>query len=148
MIDSYGILFVHCTASSGFPPYSRVCCGGFFPTLFATLDVRLTGLDEDMHPGGFPAFLKGKVMAIFQIGGDLPVEKLRLKMLSSSCLALGPRALRNVGGGGYRLALGRLWRPSGGWPRQGRPFARQHSNLLLQSVISAVGCGSFFFVTP
>ncbi len=37
-------------------------------------------------------------MAIFQIWGDFPVEKLRLKMSSSSCLALGPRALRNVGG--------------------------------------------------
>ncbi len=37
-------------------------------------------------------------MAIFQIWGDFPVEKLRLKMSSSSCLALGPRHLRNVGG--------------------------------------------------
>ncbi len=37
-------------------------------------------------------------MAIFQIWGDFPVEKLRLKMSSSSYLALGPRDLRNVGG--------------------------------------------------
>ncbi len=65
-----------------------------------------------MYPGGFPAFLRGKVRAIFQIWGDFPVEKLRLKMPSSSCLALGPRALRNVGG--YRLALGRLWCASKG----------------------------------
>ncbi len=51
-----------------------------------------------MRPGGFPAFLRGRMMAIFQIWGDFPVEKLGLKMPSSSCLALGPRALRNVGG--------------------------------------------------
>ncbi len=63
----------------------------------STQDVRLTGLYEDMHPGGFPAFLRGKMMAIFQIWGDFPVEKLRLKMPSRSCLALGPRAWRNVG---------------------------------------------------
>ncbi len=37
-------------------------------------------------------------MAIFQICGEFPMEKLRLKMPSSSCLALGPRALRKVGG--------------------------------------------------
>ncbi len=37
------------------------------------------------------------MMAIFQIWVDFPVEKLRLKMSSSSCLALGPRALRNIG---------------------------------------------------
>ncbi len=47
--------------------------------VFATQDVRLTGLYEDMHPGGFPAFLRGKVMAIFQIWGDFRVEKLRKK---------------------------------------------------------------------
>ncbi len=63
---------------------------------FATQDVRLTGLYEDMHPGGFPAFLRGKMMAVFQIWGEFPVEKLRLKMSSSSCLALGPKVLRNV----------------------------------------------------
>ncbi len=34
--------------------------------VLATQDARLTGLYEDMHPGGFPAFLRGKMMAIFQ----------------------------------------------------------------------------------
>ncbi len=68
--------------------------------------------DEDIHPGSFPAFLRGKMMAIFQIWGDFPVEKLRLKMPSSSCLALGPRALRNVGGisSGPGAPLARIWR--------------------------------------
>ncbi len=37
-------------------------------------------------------------MAIFQIWGDFPVKKLRLKISSSSCLALDPRDLMNVGG--------------------------------------------------
>ncbi len=46
----------------------------------------------------FSALLRGKMMAIFQIWGDFPVEKLKLKMPSNSCLAHGPRALRNVGG--------------------------------------------------
>ncbi len=32
MIDYYGILLVQCTASPGFPPDIRVCCGGFSPT--------------------------------------------------------------------------------------------------------------------
>ncbi len=50
-----------------------------------------------MHPGGFPLFLE------VQDDGDLPelgrlVEKLRLKMFSSSWLALGSRALRNIWG--------------------------------------------------
>ncbi len=98
MIDSYGILLVQCNASPEFPPDSRACCGGFSPTLFFTQDVRLTGLYKDMHPGGFLAFLRGKMMAIFQIWGDFPVEKLRLKISCSSCLTLGPRTLRNVGG--------------------------------------------------
>ncbi len=57
----------------------------------------MTDLYEDMHPSGFPTFLRGKMMVIIQIWGDFPVEKLRLKMFSSSCLVLGPRALRNVG---------------------------------------------------
>ncbi len=62
-------------------------------------------------------------MAIFHIWGDFPVEKPRLKTSSSSCLAFGPKALRNVGG--YLLALG---------CHRVRPFARQHSNFLLQSL--------------
>ncbi len=37
------------------------------------------------------------MMAISQIWGDFPVEKLRLKMFSSSCLALDPSDLMNVG---------------------------------------------------
>ncbi len=84
----------------------------FVEASLATQDVRLTGLYEDMHPGGFPAFLRGKMMAIFQIWGDLPVEKLRLKMSRSSCLALGPRILRNVGGilSGPMALLARIWR--------------------------------------
>ncbi len=45
-----------------------------------------------MHPGGFPAFLGGRKIAVFQIWGNFPEEKLRLKMSSSSCLALGPWA--------------------------------------------------------
>ncbi len=58
---------------------------------WSTQDVRLTGLYDDMYPGGFPAFLRGKMMAIFQIWGDLPVEKLRMKMSTGpvSLLALG-----------------------------------------------------------
>ncbi len=80
MIDSYGFLLVQCTASPGFPPESR--------NLFATQDVRLTGLYEDMHPSGFLEFLRGNTMAIFQIWGDFPVEKMRLKMPSSSFLLL------------------------------------------------------------
>ncbi len=80
--------------------------------VFATQDVRLTGLYDDIHPGGFPAFLSGKMNSIFQIWGDYPVEKLRLRMSSSSCLALGPRALRNVGGisSGPGTPLARIWR--------------------------------------
>ncbi len=54
-------------------------------------------------------------MAIFQIWVDFPVEKL------SSFLAVGPRALRNVGE--YCLALGRLWRALGGWAHRTPPFA-------------------------
>ncbi len=51
-------------------------------------------------------------MAIFQIWGDFPVEKLRLKMSCSSCLALGPKAFRNVGGmlSGPGAPLARIWR--------------------------------------
>ncbi len=72
----------------------------------------MTDLDEDMNPGGFPVFLRGKAMVIFQIWGDFPVEKLRLEMSSSSCLALGPRGLRNVGGitFGPVAFLARIWR--------------------------------------
>ncbi len=66
--------------------------------MFATQDVRLTGFYEDMHPGGFHAYLKGKMMSTFQIWGDYPVENLKLKMPGSSCIALGPRALRDVAG--------------------------------------------------
>ncbi len=51
-----------------------------------------------MHPGGFPAFLRGTMKGIFLIWDDFPVEKLRLKMSSSSGLVLGPRALSNVRG--------------------------------------------------
>ncbi len=39
------------------------------------------------------------MMAIYQIWGDFPVEKLGLKNSSSSCLVIAPRAFRNVGGG-------------------------------------------------
>ncbi len=80
--------------------------------VFATQDVRLTGLYEDMHPGGFPAFLRGRMMTIFQIWGDCPVEKLRLKMSSCSCLSLGPRTLRSVEGksSGPGPPLARIWR--------------------------------------
>ncbi len=65
-----------------------------------------------MHPGGFPAFLRGKMMVIFQIWVDFPVEKLGLKMSSSSCLALDPRAMRNVRGisSGPAAPLARIWR--------------------------------------
>ncbi len=96
MTDSYGILLVQCTACPGFPPDMELWRILF--NVFATQDVRLTGLYEDMHRGAFPTFLRGKRLAIFQVWGDFPVEKLRLKSSSSSCLALGPRALRNVGG--------------------------------------------------
>ncbi len=98
MIDSYGILHVLCTASPGFPPGIIVCCGGF-SNIFATPDARLTGLYVNMHPDGFPTFLRGNMMAIFQIWCGFPVEKLRLNMSCSSCLAFGPRALRNGGEG-------------------------------------------------
>ncbi len=40
------------------------------PTVFATQEVGLTGLYEDMHPSGLPASLKGKLMTIIQIWGD------------------------------------------------------------------------------
>ncbi len=93
MIDSYGILPFQCIASPGFVVS---LLWRILSNVFATQDVRLTGLYEDMHPGGFPAFSRGRMMAIFQIWGAFPVEKLRLKMPSSSCLALGPRALKNV----------------------------------------------------
>ncbi len=56
----------------------------------AAQNVTLTGLYEDMHPGGFPAFLRGKMMANFQIWGDFPVKKLGLNKCSNSCHVLGP----------------------------------------------------------
>ncbi len=62
-------------------------------SVFATQDVRLTGLYEDMHPDGFPVFLRGRMISIFQIRGDLKVEKLKMKMSSNSYLRLGQRAL-------------------------------------------------------
>ncbi len=105
--------------------------------MFAAQDVRLTGLYKDMHLGGFPPFLSSKVMAIFLIWGNFPVEKLKVKMSSSSCLAHGPRALRNVGG--YRLALMRLWRASGGWSHRAPSFEKQHSSFLLLSHVE-LGC--------
>ncbi len=80
--------------------------------VFATQDVRLTGQYEDMHPGVCPAFLREKVMTICQVWGDFPVKKLGLKISSNSCLALGPRASRNVGGisSGPGAHLARIWR--------------------------------------
>ncbi len=45
--------------------------------------VRLIGLNEFMYPGGFPAFLKGKMMATFQVWGDLQEENLRFQQLQS-----------------------------------------------------------------
>ncbi len=51
-------------------------------------------------------------MAIFQIWGDFSVEKLRLKISSSSCLPLRPRVLRNAGGisSGAGAPLALIWR--------------------------------------
>ncbi len=45
-----------------------------------------------------PAFFSGKIMALFQIWGEVPVAKLQLKISSSSLFARGPSALRKVGG--------------------------------------------------
>ncbi len=77
MIESYGILLVQFTATPGFPPDNRVCCEGVCEeSVLATRDVRLTGLYEDMHPGRFSAFLRGKMMAgLGRLpGGEAEVE--------------------------------------------------------------------------
>ncbi len=80
MIDSYGSPVAQFIAR--FPGFRQVVEPVVDDSLqrFATLDVRLTGLFEDMHPGGFPGFLRGKMMALFYIWGDFPVEKLKMEM--------------------------------------------------------------------
>ncbi len=50
-----------------------------------------------MAPGCFPAFFSGKITALFQICGEVPVAKLQLQISSSSLFAQGPSALRKVG---------------------------------------------------
>ncbi len=45
--------------------------------------IRLVGLNEYVYPGGFPAFLRGKMMANFQIWGDLQENNLRFHQLLS-----------------------------------------------------------------
>ncbi len=50
-----------------------------------------------MAPGCFPAFLSGKITALFQIWGEVPVAKLQLEISSSLLFARGPSALRKVG---------------------------------------------------
>ncbi len=64
----------------------------------STQDVRLTGLQENMHTGDFPSFMGGKMMVTFQIWSNLPVEKLRLMISCTFRLAFGPTALWKVGG--------------------------------------------------
>ncbi len=41
--------------------------------VLATQEVRLTGLKDTKAPGCFPAFLSGKITALFQICGEAPV---------------------------------------------------------------------------
>ncbi len=77
-----------------------------------------------MHPGGFPAFLRGKMMAISQIWGDSLVEKLRLKM----SLAIGPRALSS----GPGAPLARIWRmasPSSSYRKAAQQLSHAGGNF-------------------
>ncbi len=62
------------------------------------MDVRLTGRFLEMAPGDLSAFFNGKSVGVFQIPGKTPLEKLSLKTGNSSALAIGPSALRKVGG--------------------------------------------------
>ncbi len=80
----------------------------------------------------FSRFLEGQDDGDHPDLGRLLVENLRLKMSSSSCLGLGPRALGNVGG--YHLAPGRLWRACEGWPCRSSQFSRQRSSFHLSLV--------------
>ncbi len=56
--------------------------------MFATQDVRLTGIYEDMYPGGFPDFLEGQddrdLLDLGRLpGGEAEVENA-LQLLSRS----------------------------------------------------------------
>ncbi len=66
--------------------------------VLATQEVRLTGLQDAMAPGYFPAFFSGKITTLLQICGEVPVAKLQLKISGSSLFAPGPSALRKAGG--------------------------------------------------
>ncbi len=62
-----------------------------------------TGCEADRSVGGdsswrFACLFQRENGAFFQIPGTTPLEKLSLKMDSSSVLAVGPSALRKVGG--------------------------------------------------
>ncbi len=46
--------------------------------------VRLTGLLDAMAYGCFPAFLSGKITALLDIWGEVPVAKLQFKISSGS----------------------------------------------------------------
>ncbi len=46
---------------------------------------------DEKHPDGSPAFMVDKMMVIFQIWGDFPVEKLRLKMPTRAAFKFGRR---------------------------------------------------------
>ncbi len=56
-----------------------------------------------------PAFFNGRMVASFQIPGTTPLEKLSLKMDYNSALAIGPSALRKVGGMSSGPAAHLLW---------------------------------------
>ncbi len=73
MVRSYGSRIVQRIANS---VWRKCLFWSILSTFVATMDVRLTGQYEDMHPGVFSAFLRSKTMAAFQIWCDFQVEKL------------------------------------------------------------------------
>ncbi len=70
------------------------CTGGCAPFSPLSWKRRMRGRRVD----GLLSFFSGRVVISFQVPRTTPLKKLLLNMDSSSVLALGPSALRKVGG--------------------------------------------------